>query len=129
MKTGGSSGTVFAWDLRWPQQPIVLSGVGTDEAPTHSLSASEVWEVQYDTFTRSSNLARASSARVLPAMICSEDGILAVIEQGMELLVHMLFIWPRSLYENFCNITVAYGYILGFLLPFLFYSGRPKMLS
>lgn len=85
--TGGSSGTVFAWDLRWPQQPIVLSGVsgvGTDEAPTQSLSASDVWEVQYDTFTRSSNHARASSARVLPAMICSEDGILAVIEQGEE---------------------------------------------
>ncbi|THG09041.1 hypothetical protein TEA_014136 [Camellia sinensis var. sinensis] len=39
---GGSSGTVFAWDLRWQQQPIVLSGVA------------------------------------------AEDGILAVVEQGMK---------------------------------------------
>lgn len=78
---GGSSGTVFAWDLRWQQQSIVLSGVGTGEAVTHSLSESEVWEVQYDCHTKSSNI---SSSRVLPAMFCSEDGILAVVEQGEE---------------------------------------------
>ncbi|KAL8096209.1 nuclear pore complex protein NUP43 [Apium graveolens] len=80
---GGSSGTVFTWDIRWPQQPIVLSGVGQADASARSLSASEVWEVQYDTFTRSSN-HRVSSTRVLPVMICSEDGILAVAEQGEE---------------------------------------------
>ncbi|KAF5956414.1 hypothetical protein HYC85_003639 [Camellia sinensis] len=27
----GSSGTVFAWDLRWQQQPIVLSGVAAED--------------------------------------------------------------------------------------------------
>ncbi|KAK9932124.1 hypothetical protein M0R45_019373 [Rubus argutus] len=33
---GGSSGTVFAWDLRWPQQPLLLSGVGSgEEQRTH----------------------------------------------------------------------------------------------
>ncbi|RID77790.1 hypothetical protein BRARA_A00671 [Brassica rapa] len=63
---GGSSGTVFAWDLRWPKQPIVLSGV---------------WEVQYDSDTKS-NIS--SSSRILPVMTCSEDGILGVIEQGEE---------------------------------------------
>ncbi|KAJ4709521.1 nuclear pore complex protein NUP43-like [Melia azedarach] len=78
---GGSSGTVFAWDLRWQQQSIVLSGVGTGEAATHSLSESEVWEVQYDCYTKSSNI---TSSRVLPAMFCSEDGILAVVGQGQE---------------------------------------------
>ncbi|CAL5374837.1 unnamed protein product [Camellia sinensis] len=55
--TGGSSGTVFAWDLRWQQQPVVLSGVAA---------------------------GNMSTSRVLPIMICSEDGILAVVEQGEE---------------------------------------------
>ncbi|CDY28221.1 BnaA01g06280D [Brassica napus] len=35
---GGSSGTVFAWDLRWPKQPIVLSGVGATEIINYPLS-------------------------------------------------------------------------------------------
>ncbi|KAK6273099.1 hypothetical protein POUND7_010182, partial [Theobroma cacao] len=81
---GGSSGTVFAWDLRAQQQPIVLSGGGTDQTAMPLLSESEVWEVQYDRYTRSSNINNMSSTRILPVMICSEDGILAVIEQGEE---------------------------------------------
>ncbi|XP_050214782.1 nuclear pore complex protein NUP43 [Mercurialis annua] len=79
---GGSSGTVFAWDIRWPQQSIVLSGIGTNDT-TQSLSESDVWEVKYDCYTKSSS-SNISSSRILPAMICSEDGILAVIEQGEE---------------------------------------------
>lgn len=79
---GGSSGTVFAWDLRWQQQPIVLSGVAAGEFQSHSLSESEIWEVQYDSY--SSNIGNMSTSRVLPVMICSEDGILAVVEQGEE---------------------------------------------
>uniref|UniRef100_A0A0D3DH33 GTD-binding domain-containing protein n=2 Tax=Brassica oleracea var. oleracea TaxID=109376 RepID=A0A0D3DH33_BRAOL len=77
---GGSSGTVFAWDLRWPKQPIVLSGVGASEGINNPLSESEVWEVQYDSYTKSN----ISSSRILPVMTCSEDGILGVIEQGEE---------------------------------------------
>ncbi|PKA50869.1 hypothetical protein AXF42_Ash007524 [Apostasia shenzhenica] len=80
-KVGGSSGTVFAWDLRRQQEPILLSGVG----PTgtgQSTSESEVWEVQYDIHTQSSSTSAASSTKILPVMMCSEDGILAVIEQG-----------------------------------------------
>ncbi|CAN8326682.1 unnamed protein product [Cochlearia groenlandica] len=77
---GGSSGTVFAWDLRWPKQPIVLSGVGASENTNSPLSESEVWEVQYDSYTKSN----ISSSRILPVMTCSEDGILGVIEQGEE---------------------------------------------
>lgn len=72
---GCSSGTVFAWDLRWQHQPIILSGVGSDEKLTHSPCESDVWKVQYDNYT-------SSSSRILPAMICSEDGILAVIDEG-----------------------------------------------
>lgn len=79
---GGSLGTVFAWDLRWPQQPLLLSGVGSGEA-TYSPCESEVWEVQYDPYVKTSNVGNVSS-RILPTMICSEDGILAVVEQGEE---------------------------------------------
>ncbi|KAI3948016.1 hypothetical protein MKW92_047334 [Papaver armeniacum] len=67
---GGSSGTIFAWDLWWQQQPILLSGL------------IEVWEVQYDSYMQSQNVSNTSSTRVLPVMMCSEDGILASIEQG-----------------------------------------------
>ncbi|PON99319.1 Guanine nucleotide-binding protein, beta subunit [Trema orientale] len=83
---GGSLGSVFAWDLRWPQQPIILSGVGAGDGGVHSPSESEVWEVQYDRHAKSMNMGNISSSKILPAMICSEDGILAVIEQGEELL-------------------------------------------
>ncbi|XP_016470548.1 nuclear pore complex protein NUP43 isoform X1 [Nicotiana tabacum] len=84
LKAGGSSGTVFAWDLRWQQQPIILAGVGTSDFSALSPSESDVWEVHYDNYTTSSNYRNISESRVLPAMICSEDGILAVIEQGEE---------------------------------------------
>ncbi|KAJ8500051.1 hypothetical protein OPV22_010603 [Ensete ventricosum] len=80
---GGSSGTIFAWDLRYQQQPILLSGVGHDGRRV-SVSESEVWEVQYDGHSQSSSVTSASSAKILPVMICSEDGILAVLEQGEE---------------------------------------------
>ncbi|OVA10299.1 WD40 repeat [Macleaya cordata] len=82
---GGSSGTIFAWDLRWQQQPIFLSGIGTQEGAVHSPSESEVWEVQYDCYMQSPNISNTSSARVLPVMMCSEDGVLASVEQGEEL--------------------------------------------
>ncbi|GMH13785.1 hypothetical protein Nepgr_015626 [Nepenthes gracilis] len=81
---GGSSGTVFAWDLRWQQQPIILSGVGIGERPTRSPSESDVWEVQYDCHLQSSNISSISSPRMLPVMMCAEDGILAVVGQGLE---------------------------------------------
>ncbi|XP_076884872.1 nuclear pore complex protein NUP43-like [Bidens hawaiensis] len=80
---GGSYGTVFAWDLRRPQQPIALSGIDNGETTT-CISESDVWEVQYDTYTSASDHAKLSSKGVLPAMICSEDGILAVLKQGEE---------------------------------------------
>ncbi|RWR75409.1 nuclear pore complex protein NUP43 [Cinnamomum micranthum f. kanehirae] len=80
---GGSSGTVFAWDLRWQQQPVLLSGAGLDET-IQPLSVSEVWEVQYDSYIQSSNPVSAASVKILPVMVCLEDGILAVLKQGEE---------------------------------------------
>lgn len=80
MKVGGSTGTVFAWDLRYPQQPILLSGVGGPELLS---DIDEVWEVQYDSHTLSSSVNSATSGKLLPVMMCSEEGILAVLEQGL----------------------------------------------
>lgn len=83
MKAGGSSGVVFAWDIRRPKQPILLSGDGIGNTPVNSIVESDVWEVHYDNYTHSSKMSNSSSSSsILPAMICSEDGILAVIEQG-----------------------------------------------
>lgn len=78
---GGSSGTIFAWDLRWPQQPIPLSGVGLN-GTTEPVCESEVWEVLFDPYTQSSDIITSASSKILPVMMCSEDGILAVVEQG-----------------------------------------------
>ncbi|OAY64678.1 Nuclear pore complex protein NUP43 [Ananas comosus] len=78
---GGSFGTVFAWDLRWQQQLILLSGVGLN-GTDQRVSESEVWEVQYDSYTQSSGITSAPSTKILPIMVCLEDGILAVLEQG-----------------------------------------------
>lgn len=81
---------MFAWDRRG-QQPIILSGGGAPSS--HLVAESEVWEVQYDPFRRSSNFSKNfsndSSTRVLPVMICSEDGILAVVEEGTNFLLHL----------------------------------------
>ncbi|PIN06094.1 hypothetical protein CDL12_21360 [Handroanthus impetiginosus] len=81
---GGSSGTVFAWDTRWPKQPVILSGVGVGDSRANSLVESDIWEIQYDNYAHSSKIINSSSSKILPAMICSEDGILAVVEQGEE---------------------------------------------
>jgi len=85
---GGSSGTIFAWDLRWPQQPIPLSGVGLNGA-AEPVCESEVWEVLFDTYTQSSDIISSASSKILPVMMCSEDGILAVVEQGKPIASNM----------------------------------------
>nr|CAD1840616.1 unnamed protein product [Ananas comosus var. bracteatus] len=81
MYSGDSSGTVFAWDLRWQQQLILLSGVGLN-GTDQRVSESEVWEVQFDSYTQSSGITSAPSTKILPVMVCLEYGILAVLEQG-----------------------------------------------
>ncbi|XP_078439561.1 transducin/WD40 repeat-like superfamily protein [Wolffia australiana] len=79
---GGSSGVVFAWDLRWQQRPVLLSGADLGE-PRRSPCESDVWEIQYDS-TVQSGFGSAAPAKILPIMICSEDGVLAVLEQGQD---------------------------------------------
>ncbi|KAL0915521.1 hypothetical protein M5K25_015947 [Dendrobium thyrsiflorum] len=106
---GGSSGTVFAWDLRWQEQPILLSGVGVAGQSTFE---SEIWEIQYDIHAQSSSISSTSSTKILPVMFCSEDGILGVIEQGkapIELLteacaINSLDIDPQNPSDIICGL-------------------------
>ena len=72
----------------WPQQPIPLSGVGLNGA-AEPVCESEVWEVLFDTYTQSSDIISSSSSKILPVMMCSEDGILAVVEQGKPIMSNM----------------------------------------
>uniref|UniRef100_A0A0D9X617 Nuclear pore complex protein NUP43 n=1 Tax=Leersia perrieri TaxID=77586 RepID=A0A0D9X617_9ORYZ len=65
---GGSSGTIFAWDLRWPQQPIPLSGLGLG-GTAQPVCESEVWEVLFDNYTQSSDIISSASTRILPVMM------------------------------------------------------------
>lgn len=103
-------GTTFAWDLRWQQQPVIFSGTGIGAGSEHSISESEVWEVQYDRDARSTSISNfSSSSRMLPVMMCSEDGILAVLEQGMDLLVISDAQWLAPFF------FFHYGYLHGSL--------------
>ena len=40
-----------------------------------------MWEIQYDGLIQSGYIS-APPGQILPAIICSEDGVLAVLEQG-----------------------------------------------
>lgn len=104
LQAGGSSGCVFAWDLRGQQEPIILSSIGHKDTMTNPLSESEVWEVRYDCYTKSLS-SNISSSRLLPAMICSEDGILAVIEQGT-IMATFVFVLLCLGYISLCRATV-----------------------
>ncbi|KAL9248754.1 Nuclear pore complex protein NUP43-like protein [Drosera capensis] len=69
---------------RWQRQPIILSDPGVDRRLAHPVSESDIWEVQFDSYLQSSHISHFSSSRMMPVMMCSEDGILASIEHGLE---------------------------------------------
>ncbi|KAI5063214.1 hypothetical protein GOP47_0021761 [Adiantum capillus-veneris] len=79
---GGSDGTVLAWDLRWQKEPIQLCGSSDlrGQPLGGTMAESDVWDVKFDSFSfsRSSVL----SSKIPPIMMCSEDGILGVVEAG-----------------------------------------------
>lgn len=131
LKARNSSGTVFAWDLRWQQQPIILSGVEIGEVSAYSPCESEVWEVQYDNYMHSKNIGNMSSSRILPVMICSEDGILDVVEQGMDFLLNLFWmlknyslVWKAfkpSCAVNISSTPVVRWLVVCFYLFFFFW--------
>lgn len=79
---GGSNGTVLAWDLRWQHEPMQLSGPLDVKGQFigDSMAESDVWEVKFDPFSFTGS--NAMSSKIPPAMMCSEDGILGVVETG-----------------------------------------------
>ena len=83
IKVGGSNGAVMAWDLRWQQEPVQLSGSFNVKGQFigDSMAESDVWNVRFDPFTLAGG-SSAMSSKVPPAMMCSEDGILGVVETG-----------------------------------------------
>lgn len=54
----------------------MLSGCGVNDTTS---ALSEVWKVQYDNYVQ---IPKAGSTKVLPVLMCSEDGILALLEEG-----------------------------------------------
>ncbi|CAM6102806.1 unnamed protein product [Calypogeia fissa] len=81
---GGSGGAVYAWDLRWQQEPVALAGPAAPKGryPTGGLIVeSEVWEVKFDPLLQSAAHS-VESGKIPPVMICSEDGVLALLDGG-----------------------------------------------
>lgn len=78
---------VLAWDLRWQKEPMQLSGSSDLKGQFigDSMAESEIWEVKFDPFSLSGT--NATSSNISPIMICSEDGILGVVETGLVLLL------------------------------------------
>ncbi|KAL2635998.1 hypothetical protein R1flu_007477 [Riccia fluitans] len=111
---GGSEGYVYAWDLRWQQAPIPLNGHAMQNGRGHllgdSLVESEVWEVKYDPLLQLAG-HMTESGKIPPVMMCSEDGILAVLDSGetLELLsepmaINTFDIHPESSSKVICGL-------------------------
>ncbi|KAH7414853.1 hypothetical protein KP509_14G014000 [Ceratopteris richardii] len=109
---GGSNGVVLAWDLRWQKEPIQLCGISDlrGQPVTESMVESDVWEVKFDPFSLSGS--SSMSSKVPPVMICSEDGILGVLEAGeapWEILaepcaINTLDINPENFTDVICGL-------------------------
>ncbi|XVE98628.1 hypothetical protein REPUB_Repub03eG0122900 [Reevesia pubescens] len=88
--TGGYGFGLQWWDQRRPGGPVSKFKGNWQEAlqALYLLGTLEhnnsLLFFLSDRYTSSSNISNISSTRILPVMICSEDGILAVIEQGEE---------------------------------------------
>eukprot|EP00250_Pteridium_aquilinum_P010533 c19456_g1_i1 orf=471-1592(+) len=79
---GGSNGIVLAWDLRWQKEPLQLCGSSDLKGQFlgDSMVESDIWEVKFDPFSPPGS--NAMSSKIPPIMMCSEDGILGVVEAG-----------------------------------------------
>lgn len=73
----------MVWDLRWQQEPIALAGPSAKgQASGGLVSESEVWQVKYDTWSPLAAGRGTESGKLPPVMMCSEDGVLAVLDGG-----------------------------------------------
>ena len=80
MKVGGSGGTVLAWDLRRQNELCTLAGKGV-KGGSSTIAEGEVWNVKLDPALQGGG--QGESGKIPPVLMCSEDGILAIIESGL----------------------------------------------
>lgn len=90
MKVGGAGGTVLAWDLRRQNELLTLAGRGL-KTGAPPIAEGEVWNVKLDPALQG---GQGESAKIPPVLMCSEDGILAVIEAGVYSLVYCVYLLP-----------------------------------
>ncbi|XP_024377358.1 nuclear pore complex protein NUP43 isoform X1 [Physcomitrium patens] len=76
---GGSGGTVLAWDLRRQNELHSLAGRGCKSGSSTGAEG-EIWNVKLDPALQ---VGQGESGKIPPVLMCSEDGILALIESGM----------------------------------------------
>lgn len=76
---GASGGAVLAWDLRRQNELLTLAGRGLKGVSP--IAEGEVWDVKLDPALQGGG--QGESAKIPPILICSEDGILAIIEAGV----------------------------------------------
>lgn len=79
LKVGASGGAVLAWDLRRQNELLTLAGRGLKGGSP--IAECEVWDVKLDPALQGGG--QGESAKIPPVLICSEDGILAIIEAGV----------------------------------------------
>ncbi|KAG0605921.1 hypothetical protein M758_9G098300 [Ceratodon purpureus] len=77
---GGSGGTVLAWDLRRQNELFTLAGKG-GKGGSSTIAEGEVWNVKLDPALQGGG--QGESGKIPPVLMCSEDGILAIIESGV----------------------------------------------
>ena len=86
VKVGGSVGTVLAWDLRRQNELFSLAGTRGSKASSllgpATVAEGEIWEVKLDPALQGGGHG-TESGKVPPVLMCSEDGILALLESGL----------------------------------------------
>lgn len=83
---GGSGGTVLAWDLRRQNELHSLAGRGCKSGSSTGAEG-EIWNVKLDPALQ---VGQGESGKIPPVLMCSEDGILALIESGLYPLLNTL---------------------------------------
>ncbi|CAM6041556.1 unnamed protein product [Sphagnum compactum] len=82
---GGSAGSVVAWDMRRQQELIPLAGaipsMGRSALEFPIVAEGEIWEVKFDPALYERGLM-TEVGKVPPVFVCSEDGILALLQGG-----------------------------------------------
>jgi nuclear pore complex protein Nup43 len=83
---------VLAWDLRRQNELCTLAGKG-GKGGSSTIADGEVWDVRLDPALQG---GQGESGKIPPVLMCSEDGILAIIESGLyPLLIILVLSWKK----------------------------------